>query len=85
VVRRKHAEHYLSRAQRAAAELRSEQQTKWLDELELGHDNHRAALTWAIQAEETTLAFRFGAALWRFWIHRGHLIEANRWLTRLLE
>jgi tetratricopeptide (TPR) repeat protein len=85
VVCRKHAEHYLSRAERAAAELRSEQQSKWLDELELDHDNHRAALSWAIQAQETTLGFRFGAALWRFWVHRGHLIEANRWLTRLLE
>jgi predicted ATPase/class 3 adenylate cyclase len=53
------------------------EQKRWLDKLELEHDNLRAALTWAIKVEDSALASRLLVWLWRFWQMRGHLFEAS--------
>jgi tetratricopeptide (TPR) repeat protein len=55
------------------------QQKRWLDTLELEHDNLRAALKWAASSQQAEVALRLVGALWRFWHLRGHLAEGRRW------
>jgi predicted ATPase/class 3 adenylate cyclase len=76
-IRRRHAETYLTLAERAAPELVGSDQRHWLDLLEHEHDNLRAAIDWAMAAGETELALRLVTAPWRFWQMRGHLVEAR--------
>ncbi len=83
-VRRRHAEHFLAIAEDAAPELFGPKQADLLDSLEHEHDNFRAALAWAMDAGEPSLALRLGAALWRFWQMRGHLREAAERLEALV-
>jgi tetratricopeptide (TPR) repeat protein len=44
----------------------------------------RAALAWALAAEEIDLALRLGAALYQFWRDRDHLSEGRTWLEAAL-
>jgi predicted ATPase/class 3 adenylate cyclase len=79
-VAERHATAVLEVVRTAAPHLRGEGQRAWLDRLERDHDNIRAAIDWATARPEPTLAFRLGAASWRFWQQRGYLNEAR---TRL--
>ncbi|MQB00902.1 MAG: hypothetical protein GEU78_11530 [Actinobacteria bacterium] len=78
-LRERHARYFcefvLARSSKLTMELEA------LDEVELDHDNVRAALRWAIDSGAADVALRMGAALWRFWQARGHLAEARRWLS----
>ncbi len=76
-VRRRHAEHYLVRAEEASAEVMGPEMGHWLDRLELDHDNIRAAFTWALEAGRADIALRLATAMWRFWQMRGHLSEGR--------
>ena len=49
----------------------------------IDHDNHRAALEWAL-TNDTALAMRLGASLWWFWYIHGHYAEGMRWLASVL-
>ncbi|MDQ6859323.1 MAG: adenylate/guanylate cyclase domain-containing protein [Chloroflexota bacterium] len=84
LVRQRHCAAYLALAERAAPQLQGPDQKRWLDELELEHDNVRAALDYAIGANRTEDASRLLSALWRFWQARGHLREAAGWADRVL-
>ncbi len=77
--RGRHADFFLEVAERAEPHLRKVEQKRWLDELELEHDNLRAALRCAIDAADAPVALRLVAALWRFWHLHGHLAEGRRW------
>ncbi|HEX8100767.1 MAG TPA: adenylate/guanylate cyclase domain-containing protein [Actinomycetota bacterium] len=83
-IRLRHASHLLSLAEDAEPHLRSMDQKRWLDMLETEHDNLRAALAWAVEADEGEIAMRFIAALWRFWHLHGHLEEGRRWAEAVL-
>ena len=76
--RRRHADHYLSLAERAGAELWGPGQGAWLERLERENGNLRAALAWALDARSET-AGRLCWALWLFWWARGHHREGRRW------
>jgi predicted ATPase/class 3 adenylate cyclase len=81
-VARRHAEHFT-----AVAEATEPQLTKSSDAVERidhDHDNFRAALMWAISANDAQLGMRLGFALWRFWQLRSHLSEGRMWFDRLL-
>ncbi len=82
--RRAHAMYFLGLAEQAEPELTGPAQPQWLDRLEREHDNLRAALTWAEDPGEGEIGLRLGAALWRFWVVRGHLHEGHDRLERLL-
>ena len=56
----------------------------WLTRLEMEHDNLRAALCWALEADEVLLGLRVAASLGRFWVLHGHYRERRGWLDRLL-
>jgi predicted ATPase/class 3 adenylate cyclase len=68
---------FLSVAREAEPQLAGADQRRWLDRLELEHDNLRAALDGYVAAENDECAISLAFALWRFWQKRGHLTEAR--------
>jgi predicted ATPase/class 3 adenylate cyclase len=74
----RHRDWYLSLAERAAAEVAGADQRRWLDRLELEHDDIRAVLDRSMDRPEPATAIRLGFAMWRFWQKRGYLAEARR-------
>jgi predicted ATPase/DNA-binding CsgD family transcriptional regulator/Tfp pilus assembly protein PilF len=79
--RSRHRDWYLALAEAAAPELVGRHQVAWLDRLEAGHDDLRAALAWSRTDPAGAIAgLRLAAALWRFWLVRGHYTEGRRWL-----
>ncbi len=83
-IKRAHAEYFLALAEEAEAELRGPEAAKWLERLEVEHDNMRAALTWALEREKVELGLRLAAALYQFWWSRGYYGEGRRWLEEAL-
>jgi predicted ATPase len=82
--RRRHAAFFLDAAELAAPHLRRVDQKRWLDELELEHDNLRAALRHVIDAGDHRSGARLVAALWRFWHLHAHLGQGRRWSEEVL-
>jgi predicted ATPase/class 3 adenylate cyclase len=80
----RHAQHYLELAEQAEAELWAPEQRVWFDRLDSDHDNMRAALAWALAADQPDTATRLAAALEPFWEARGYVGEGRRWLTQAL-
>jgi predicted ATPase/class 3 adenylate cyclase len=80
---RRHAHFFMALAEEAEPHLLAQDQAFWLDLCDQENDNIRAALQWCIDARNSEIGFRIGAALWRFWQQRGHLREGRRWLDRL--
>ena len=76
--RRRHAEHFLSIADRIQDDFRTKPDVDWLA-LEREHDNFRAALTWLAANEEKEALAQLTVRLAAFWETRGHLIESKRW------
>ena len=58
--------------------LSTSQHATWLDRVEPEQANLRAALRWAIEADEGELALRFVAVSWRFWHAFGQIAEGRR-------
>ena len=83
-IKRTHAEYFLTLAEEAYPELKSANKLQWLEKLEAEHDNMRAALSWALERNETEVALRMGGALWMFWSVRGYYSEGRRWLEEAL-
>jgi predicted ATPase/DNA-binding CsgD family transcriptional regulator len=80
VLRARHALYYLALAERAELQLSGPDQSTWYASLDAELDNVRAALTWATENEHWVLVIRLASAMSGFWLRRGHLTEANRWL-----
>ena len=69
---------------RRSSHLARAEQVTWLARLEGEHDNLRAVLRWALEADEVLLGLRVAAALgWFWWVH-GHYSEGRGWLDGLL-
>ena len=81
---RRHAEHYLALAERAAPELSGPALTTWTERLEREHDNVRMALPWALANGRLDIATRLGWSLQIFWATRGHHGEGLRWMEAAL-
>jgi predicted ATPase len=80
--RRSHAAYYLVLAEEGAQDVATH--PEWLDRFEVEHDNFRMALDYLIKTADTDWGFRLGAALFRFWETREHLIEGRDAIARLL-
>jgi predicted ATPase/class 3 adenylate cyclase len=83
-LRRRHAEHFRDLAEEAAPRILREDRLASLARLEAEHDNLRAALDWAERSTDVETGLRLAAAVWRFWLQRGHLSEGRVRLERLL-
>jgi predicted ATPase/class 3 adenylate cyclase len=81
-LRSRHLAAYVAFAERARPELQGKDQKRWLDKVELEHDNMRAALDFAISDRHADEAARLVYALWRFWQSRGYLREGRSWAER---
>jgi predicted ATPase/class 3 adenylate cyclase len=79
----RHRDWYLALAERAATEIAGADQRRWLDRLELEHDDIRAVLDRTMDRPDPATAIRLGFAMWRFWQKRGHLAEARRRLLAM--
>jgi predicted ATPase/class 3 adenylate cyclase len=82
-VQARHRDWYVALVERAAAELSGTDQRRWLDRLELEHDDIRAVLDRAVEAPDPPVAIGVGFAMWRFWQKHGHLAEARRRLESM--
>ncbi|CAN5590370.1 hypothetical protein BH18ACT16_BH18ACT16_10940 [soil metagenome] len=82
-VRRSHARFFRALAEEAEPHLVGEDQTEWLNRLEVEHANLRAALGWGLENDAEALSL--AAAIWRFWDIRGYLSEGRKWLDRALD
>ena len=83
-IRGRHAAHFLEVAEAAEPHLRGLDRRRRLDELELEHDNLRAALRRAVDRGDEQVGLRLVGALWRFWHFHGHLAEGRRWAEEVL-
>ena len=83
-LRHRHCVAYVELAERAQPELQGMDQKRWLDRVELEHDNFRAALEYAMSGGHGEEASRLVLALWRFWQVRGYLREGRLWADRVL-
>jgi hypothetical protein len=71
-------------AERAAGQLRTPDQRDWLARLTAEQPNLRAALAHSITCGDAEFAWRFAAALQRFWDISGERREAHDWIRRTL-
>src|SRR5262249_35582511 len=85
-VRWRHAEHFLSLAERAASGLASTEQVPWMDRLALEHDNLLAALEWSRTAEGADeISLRLAGSLGLFWEVRSYFTEGREQLAASLD
>lgn len=84
-MRLRHAEYYVSLAERADAKLRTSEQREWLDRIDLESANLRRALETALLHDEGSLALRLVKAMTWYWYLRGRLTEARRTIRQALE
>ena len=82
-IRDRHAAAYHRLAESAAPKLLTVDRPATLDLLAADHDNFRAALDWSHESGDVDMGLSLGAALWRFWQMRGHLVEARKRLDEL--
>ena len=73
----RHRDWYVALAAQAAAELSGPDQRRWLDRLELEHDDIRAVLDRAVAEPDPPVAIGLAFSMWRFWQKHGHLAEAR--------
>ena len=79
-----HTEHFRDLAEEAERHQTREDRVSWLAQLEQEHDNLRLALDWSERTKDAETGLRTAAAIWRFWLQRGHLSEGRSRLERLL-
>ena len=82
-----HARHfatYLNLARVADSHLRQPEAAFWFAQLDVEHDNIRAALQWALDSGQYTDAAWLVLAIQFYWHQRGHLEEAADWIEQLL-
>ncbi len=84
-VRSAHAAYVLALAKRLEPELYGGRNlVKCLDSLEREHPNIQGALISLERGGNAAGQLRLAAALWRFWLMRGYLVEGRMWLERAL-
>jgi predicted ATPase/class 3 adenylate cyclase len=83
-LRSRHAAYFLELTEKAEPGFRGPDLARNLEMLALEHDNLRAALAWALEADRGEMALRLVSALWRFWHLHGDLSDGRRWAEQAL-
>jgi tetratricopeptide (TPR) repeat protein len=83
---RRHAEHYVEKAQEADQRYGTGSTFAWLDDVGLELDNYRAALGRGLtQGNDAVLGGVIAGSLQRFWRHQGLTVEGRYWIDSALE
>lgn len=83
--RARHLAWFRDLALEAEPELTGPEQAEWLARLDTEADNLRAAMDWcASHPSGREVLLTLTAALWRFWLVRGHWKEGRSWLARAM-
>src|SRR5919107_42603 len=82
---RKHARYYVELAEAESKRWGEAEWSSQFTRIAKEHDNLKAALGWAVQNRQVETGARLAIALWWFWIERGYLSDAHRWIEALLE
>ena len=84
-VQQRHAAFFLALAEATEPHLRSADRDIWLEQLEVEHDNFRAALSWSrTNSGEEQVGLRLAGALTWFWYLRGYIYEGRIRLEEVL-
>lgn len=84
-IRQHHAAYVLALAERAEPNVLSGARERWLGQLELEHDNLRAALAWCQTTTEAgEIGLRLAGALAWFWMYRNYVSEGRAWAEGVL-
>jgi predicted ATPase/transcriptional regulator with XRE-family HTH domain len=75
-----HAAFFLTVAEQKAADDWGGQDQSYYDQLEVEHDNLRAALQWFADRGDLGRGLQLSSTLVGFWFVRGHVAEGQRWL-----
>jgi tetratricopeptide (TPR) repeat protein len=78
-----HRRHYLALAEQLAPAAERGEDDAWIRALTAEHPNLRAALASGLR-DAPEDALRLAAALHRFWLDGGHLLEGRRWCEQAL-
>ena len=82
----RHRDYFRALARTARGELFGGGQSAWVGRLRREHDNLRAALASGLtEPESLASALELAASLHWFWFMQGHLGEARRWLSSVLD
>jgi predicted ATPase len=84
-VQGRHAEWYQRLAMQLEPGLTGRTQQDALSALARDHASLGCALDWMIRSDHAEGALALAAALWRYWLVRGHLEEGRVWLGRVLD
>ena len=84
LVRERHASWVTDLTVEAVPGLFGPDEIRWLDRLDLEHDNIRSALTWLIGSGNVARARAITSSIWWFWATRGYGREALVWIERAL-
>ncbi|RZL76714.1 MAG: protein kinase [Rhodococcus sp. (in: high G+C Gram-positive bacteria)] len=83
--RLRHRDWYQQLVTRAEIDWVGPRQLEWITRLEREHANLREALTFSLDEQhEKDSGVRMAAALFPYWLSRGHLSEGRLWLDRAL-
>jgi tetratricopeptide (TPR) repeat protein len=80
----RHAQFYVTLAERAEPEFYSHAALTALSRLEQEHDNCRKALRWLVDRLDAEDTQRLAGAMGRFWFFRGYVAESSAWLKQAL-
>jgi predicted ATPase/DNA-binding CsgD family transcriptional regulator len=76
--------YYLWLVKDGEPKLYNQEQSAWIDQLEVEYDNLRAAIEWSLEYQDIESAAQLVMYLGRFWQLRGYYCEAAMWLERIL-
>ena len=82
-VQRRHCHSFLQLTAGLSEQMTGSRQKQCLQQLDIEHENLRAALAWSVgDHEPPETAMRFCGAMGRFWVYRGHYREGSAWCGR---
>ncbi|MBC7878021.1 MAG: adenylate/guanylate cyclase domain-containing protein [Anaerolineales bacterium] len=82
--RNHHLDFILQLAEESEGQMFGAESVEWLDQMEIEHDNLRAALEWAV-SNHIEKAIRLAIAVGGFWTTRDYSSEARNWCKTILE
>lgn len=82
-VQASYAEYFATWAGHARQKLWGNEQSKWIKQFEVEHDNLRAGLAWGLANGIMELVLRIVLPLHTFWVWRGYTLEMDQWFDQV--